>query len=319
MLKVEQLDEFEHVVREQLGVDMLGRNEPAGDAQIENLYSALEPYAVPADVETLYRWSDGAEGNAFAGRVFLSIVQMLRAWEDRRLGIDTAVLLPLFRDAGAGRLVVETDHPMRDPAVWLLQKDIGPTFQYSSLDAFITTLTAASRAGLLTVTELGNDRRVINVRDAVDYEALMGELNPSPPPLEARKAFFPEVGWPESWLAGLGIDKSAQQPRGLPSPRFGDLISQSRFGDVKATITGTVGARRNVRGATGFTISDGDSELWVEIPSSALAFEIIPPRVRLEVDVELGPQVNRENEDLRRFPGHPARGKAVRWYPSEWR
>lgn len=200
----------------------------------------------------------------------------------------------------------------------LLSKDVGPTFSYSSLDAFIATITTAILDGLVEVVDFEGGFRAVNPRDAVALEALMLEKNPLPTGVDRVRTFFPEIAWPESWLTGLGIERGAYVPRGEPSPPFDDLVARSHAGEVRATVTGSVGRRQVSLGVAGFTLSDGQADLWVEVPQSAMAFEMTP-RVRLEVDVVLGPTVTRRHADAERHPGHPARGVAVRWYPTDWR
>jgi hypothetical protein len=318
---VEGLRRFRVALRELDPREADGLGPPATDEEIEELSAALAPWRLPHEVEALYRWANGASTTAFAGRCFLTTTELLEARKFRSdMGFGSLAWLPLFRDASGACLIVEAEHTgEREPYVWLLQKDVGPTFSYASLTTFFDTLTAVLTEGYLQVEEFANGARAVNPVDPGTLDERVRLLNPPPAGLDPTRAFFPEMGWPESWLAGLGLNKKELTPRGTSSMPFDELVDSARDAQVSATITGTVVRAQHTAPWATFTVSDGRADIRVQIPAELVALQLFP-KVRVEVDVVLGPEID-DAVPVRgdKFPGHPARGTAIRWYPSTGR
>jgi hypothetical protein len=318
---VEVLRRFRVALRELDPREADGLGPPATDEEIEQLSDELAPWRLPHEVEALYRWANGASTTAFAGRCYLTTTELIEEREFRSdMGFGSLAWLPLFRDASGACLIVEAEHTgEREPHVWLLQKDVGPTFSYASLTTFFDTLTAVLTEGYLQVEEFANGARAVNPVDPGALAERVRLLNPPPTGLDPTRAFFPEMGWPESWLAGLGLDKQALTPRGTPSTPFDELVAAAHKAQVSATITGTVVRAQQTAPWTTFTVSDGRADIRVQIAAELVALQF-SPQVRVEVDVVLGPGIlDAVPVRTDKFPGHPARGIAIRWYPSSWR
>jgi hypothetical protein len=290
---------------------------PATAEAFARLESAIVPFAIPNDVRALYEWHDGGSLTAFAGRRFLSIDDVIR---EREFLIDMVEeppsWLPLFMDASGGRYFVEALHPdgSSEPGLWLKGKDYGPMWEYSGVHAMLRVLASAYDDRLIAVSRLDSGHRVFELTSEERFAATRRELDPGPRDHSGLRSFFPAMDWPSTWLASIGVDKSASLPTGDRATPIADLIDMSTDRPVTATIAGRITTVRSTADLFWITVDDGSglAQVMFEGEHSRLLDYSMG---EVEVDIEAGPTIVRP-DGIRpdKHAGHPVTGLAVRMH-----
>jgi hypothetical protein len=287
---------------------------PAAVADLELLQAEFGEWRIPEDVLELYSWHDGGGRDVVMGFDFLSIPNLLAERQVSLDFYDAPLWLPIFRNVFGARLFAEAEIAGfdRDVSLWTKGKDTGPSFAFSSLTSLFETVNEILDRRLVSIEHFSSGGAAMQpVDDDLDeIESIRQRRNPSPQ--IAYRSFFPDIRWPDRWLASLGVARDDVAATGVGVTTIAELISASKTEEVRRTIR----ARRKMVGSRAgiqmFTLVDDDVEIHVEISESLCAFAM--PGQVVELDVVAGPAVHASGV-FGLGGGAFARGESIRYVP----
>jgi hypothetical protein len=268
---------FERVVGSAWPELFAGLRQGLDDAGIAELSAAVQPFALPHQVEALYRWRGGGDAGVFGGWRMRSLDELI-SWygiSATELG-DPGAWLPVFDDQIVN--VITLDIPGDEPSdlsVWYGHTHDQSLFRlFDSIEALLDVVCDAAEEGVLSETQPGalrlaevesldgrawNDLRLRRCPGAFSWpDPAQGPFGDLPESLSR----FPEPSWPRPWLAAVGIVEESLTLRGR-THTIAELIAAAASGPVTGTIRG------RVVGGTGSgdwwspIVSDGSAELVV--------------------------------------------------------
>ena len=245
------------------------------DAGLDRLREAVAPYAIPAEVEALYRWRDGGDRGIFGGWHMWPLGDAIDWYR-----IDTTTdpksprtWLSVFDDQIVNVVTLDIPgRPASDTSVWYGHThDAELSRLFDSIEALLNVVCDAAEAGVL-VDERGRllltGERWNDSLAGLGWTSLRLHRSPTaygsdaPGPPGPYLSRFPAPDWPTEWLLPLGVTEETLAPRGA-THTIAELVAAAATGQVQGTIRGTVTTGSGGPGWWQPTVKDETGELVV--------------------------------------------------------
>ena len=290
------LDRFDAVMAE-AWPSWLAQLQPGlNDDGIRALRSAVEPYLVPAQVDTLYRWRNGGDHGVFGGWRMRPLDELIDWYRFTYEKLESPrTWLPVFDDQIVNIVTLDIpSRPASDPSVWEGHThDAWLSRRFDSIEALLDVVCDAAEAGLLGEhhgrlgLDTGDFAESLDGRawDQLRLARCPGSFRWPDPPPGTYLSRGPVPEWPREWLVPLGVTDESLELRGA-THTIEELVAAAEQAPIRGTIRGRVVTGSGGGGWWSPVVTDGTGEIVVSCETAVVPLTV-PVGQEGEFDVVL--------------------------------